>query len=114
MSIKLVAVTACISGVAHTYMAAERLEKLCAQEKWSLKVETQGALGVENRLSAEDIAQADVVLLIADIMLEEAERFAHQRGVEVSIHGFLSGSGRVISAVRKVATSPQETRIRLE
>ncbi len=38
----LVAVTACVSGVAHTYMAAERLEKLCQQEKWSIKIETQG------------------------------------------------------------------------
>ncbi len=114
MPLKLVAVTACISGVAHTYMAAERLEKLCAQEKWPVKVETQGALGVENRLTVEDIAQADVVLLIADIMLEESERFTHQRGVQVSIRGFLSDSERVIGAVRKVARSPQQTLIRLE
>ncbi len=47
----LVAVTACVSGVAHTYMAAERLEKLCQQEKWNIKIETQGALGTENRLT---------------------------------------------------------------
>ncbi|GBU12392.1 enzyme IIB component of PTS [Enterobacterales bacterium] len=114
MPLKLVAVTACISGVAHTYMAAERLEKLCAQEKWPVKVETQGALGVENRLTAEDIAQADVVLLIADIMLEESERFNQQRGVQVSIRGFLSDSERVIAAVRKAALSPQQTLIRLE
>ena len=51
----LVAVTACVSGVAHTYMAAERLEKLCQQEKWTIKIETQGALGTENRLTEEDI-----------------------------------------------------------
>ncbi len=42
----LVAVTACVSGVAHTYMAAERLEKLCQQEKWSVNIETQGALAL--------------------------------------------------------------------
>ena len=47
----LVAVTACVSGVAHTYMAAERLEKLCQQEKWSVNIETQGALGVECELT---------------------------------------------------------------
>ena len=45
----LVAVTACVSGVAHTYMAAERLEKLCLLEKWGVSIETQGALGTENR-----------------------------------------------------------------
>ena len=44
----LVAVTACVSGVAHTYMAAERLEKLCLLEKWGVSIETQGALGTEN------------------------------------------------------------------
>ena len=51
----LVAVTACVSGVAHTYMAAERLEKLCQLEKWGVSIETQGALGTENRLADEDI-----------------------------------------------------------
>jgi len=112
--IKLVAVTACISGVAHTYMAAERLEKLCAQEKWRVKVETQGALRVENKLSPADIAQADVVLLITDIMLGDGERFVGHRGVQVSVHRFLSESEKVLSAVRKAVTSPQSTLIRLE
>lgn len=56
----LVAVTACVSGVAHTYMAAERLEKLCQLEKWGVSIETQGALGTENRLADEDIRRADV------------------------------------------------------
>ena len=60
----LVAVTACVSGVAHTYMAAERLEKLCQLEKWGVSIETQGALGTENRLADEDIRRADVALLL--------------------------------------------------
>lgn len=78
----LVAVTACVSGVAHTYMAAERLEKLCQQEKWSIKIETQGALGTENRLTEEDIRRADVVLLITDIELAGVERFTRSRYVQ--------------------------------
>lgn len=68
----LVAVTACVSGVAHTYMAAERLEKLCLLEKWGVSIETQGALGTENRLADEDIRRADVALLITDIELAGA------------------------------------------
>ena len=68
----LVAVTACVSGVAHTYMAAERLEKLCQLEKWGVSIETQGALGTENRLADEDIRRADVALLITDIDLNIA------------------------------------------
>lgn len=85
----LVAVTACVSGVAHTYMAAERLEKLCQLEKWGVSIETQGALGTENRLADEDIRRADVALLITDIELAGAERFEHCRYVQCSIYAFL-------------------------
>ena len=113
MTIKLVAVTGCISGVAHTYMAAERLEKICQQEKWQVKIETQGALGIENQLSEHDIALADVVLLIADIELEGAARFTHCRCVHSSINTFLRFPERTLSAVKKIVTSPQETHINI-
>lgn len=82
------AVTACVSGVAHTYMAAERLEKLCQQEKWSVHIETQGALGIENELTDGDIRRADVVLLITDIELAGSERFEHSRSVKCGINAF--------------------------
>jgi fructose-specific PTS system IIB-like component len=111
MTRNLVAVTACVSGVAHTYMAAERLEKLCQQEKWAIKIETQGALGIENALSAADIEHADVVLLITDIELVNAERFIHCRCVQSGINRFLREPQKVISAARRIFSSPQETRI---
>lgn len=110
----LVAVTACVSGVAHTYMAAERLEKLCLQEKWSIKIETQGALGTENRLTEEDISRADAVLLITDIDLAGAERFAQCRYVQSGISAFLREPQRVMSTVRKLFTAPQNTHLILE
>ncbi len=111
MTRNLVAVTACVSGVAHTYMAAERLEKLCQQEKWVIKIETQGALGIENALTAADIEHADVVLLITDIELAGAERFSHCRCVQSGINRFLREPQKVISAARRIFSSPQETRI---
>ncbi|HEC1600938.1 TPA: PTS fructose-like transporter subunit IIB [Escherichia coli] len=110
----LVAVTACVSGVAHTYMAAEQLEKLCLLEKWGVSIETQGALGTENRLADEDIRRADVALLITDIELAGAERFEHCRYVQCSIYAFLRESQRVMSAVRKVLSAPQQTHLILE
>ena len=103
----LVAVTACVSGVAHTYMAAERLEKLCQLEKWGVSIETQGALGTENRLADEDIRRAD-------IELAGAERFEHCRYVQCSIYAFLREPQRVMSAVRKVLSAPQQTHLILE
>ena len=105
----LVAVTACVSGVAHTYMAAERLEKL-----WSIKIETQGALGTENRLTEEDINRADVVLLITDIELAGAERFTQSRYVQSGISAFLREPQRVMSAVRKLLSAPQHTHLSLD
>lgn len=111
MSLKLVAVTACISGVAHTYMAAERLEKLCLHEKWTIKVETQGALGIENALSESDINQADIVLLITEIQLENSERFAQSRCIQTGIQPFLRTPEKVMTTVKKMATSPQGTKI---
>lgn len=107
----LVAVTACVSGVAHTYMAAERLEKLCQQEKWRIKIETQGALGIENALTAEEIARADAVLLIADIELAGAERFLQSRYLQSGINAFLREPQKAISAVRRLLSAPQNTHL---
>jgi len=110
----LVAVTACVSGVAHTYMAAERLEKLCSQEKWTVMIETQGALGIEHELTHEDISRADVVLLITDIDLVGYERFAHCRYVKCGINAFLREPQKVMSAARKLMTAPQQTHFILD
>jgi PTS system IIB component len=110
---QLVAVTACVSGVAHTYMAAERLEKLCRQEKWSVQIETQGALGIEGWLSQDEVSGADAVLLITDIDLTGNERFADCRYVKCGIHLFLRDPQKVMSAVRKLFSAPQHTQITL-
>lgn len=72
---KIVAVTACIAGIAHTYMAAENLKKYAKKEGHTIKVETQGAMGIENRLSKTDIANADVVIFAVDTTVSEADRF---------------------------------------
>lgn len=75
---RLVAVTACPTGVAHTFMAAEALQQAAGQKGYQLTVETQGSVGARNPLSAAAIADADVVLLAADIEVPTA-RFAGKR-----------------------------------
>ncbi|SDQ38873.1 PTS system D-fructose-specific IIB component (F1P-forming), Frc family /PTS system D-fructose-specific IIC component (F1P-forming), Frc family [Pseudomonas sp. UC 17F4] len=75
---KIVAVTACPTGVAHTFMAAEALQQAAQQLGYQLSVETQGSVGARNPLSAAAIADADVVLLAADIEVPTA-RFAGKR-----------------------------------
>lgn len=75
---RLVAITACPTGVAHTFMAAEALQQTAKRLGYDLQVETQGSVGARNPLSAEAIAAADVVLLAADIEVA-TERFAGKR-----------------------------------
>lgn len=72
------AVTACPTGVAHTFMAAEALQQTAKRLGYELQVETQGSVGARNPLSAEAIAAADVVLLAADIEVP-TERFAGKK-----------------------------------
>jgi fructose PTS system EIIBC or EIIC component len=72
---KIVAVTACPTGIAHTLMAAEALKKTAQVMGYDIKVETQGSEGVRNPLSQEDIADADLVIIGADIHVD-ASRFA--------------------------------------
>ncbi len=82
---KIVAVTACPTGIAHTYMAAEHLEKTARALGHEIKVETQGSMGIENELSARDIREADVALFAADIEVENRERFRGKKIVEVTV-----------------------------
>ena len=84
---KLVAVTACATGIAHTYMAAEQLKKPRRPSVSQIKVETQGAMGVENELSASDIKQAQVAIFAADIEIEGSERFDGVKQVRVPVPG---------------------------
>ena len=82
---KIVAVTACPTGIAHTYMAAEQLEKTAKSLGHQIRVETQGAMGIENELSAKDIQEADVAIFAVDIEVEKRERFEGKRVVKVGV-----------------------------
>ena len=75
---RIVAVTACPTGVAHTFMAAEALQQTAKRLGYDLQVETQGSVGARTPLSPEAIASADVVLLAADIEVA-TERFAGKK-----------------------------------
>jgi PTS system fructose-specific IIB component/fructose-specific PTS system IIB-like component len=86
---RIVAVTACPTGVAHTYMAAEQLQKTASKLGHAIKVETQGAMGIENELSQADIDAADAAIIAADIALEQPERFARIRRVDVPVQQVL-------------------------
>ena len=69
---KIVAVTSCPTGIAHTIMAAEGLEQAAKQLGHDIQVETQGSVGTRNTLTESDIATADVVIIAADTRVDTA------------------------------------------
>jgi PTS system fructose-specific IIC component len=81
---KLVAITSCPTGIAHTYMAAEALEMTAKEMGIEIKVETQGSVGAENQLTQEDIREAKVVIIAADTNVSK-ERFAGKTIIEVPV-----------------------------
>jgi fructose-specific phosphotransferase system IIB component len=98
---KVVAVTACPTGIAHTYMAAERLEKVGKSLGFEIKVETQGALGIENKLTENDIRQAQVVIFATDIDVEERERFNGVKVIQVPLQDVLKDAKGVFAKIRR-------------
>ncbi|MBP3899091.1 MAG: PTS sugar transporter subunit IIA [Mogibacterium sp.] len=80
---KILAVTACPTGIAHTYMAAEALEQTAAKEGLYIKVETDGSGGAKNVLTAAEIADADVIVIAADKNVEMG-RFNGKKVIKAS------------------------------
>lgn len=79
--VKLLAVTSCPTGIAHTYMAAEGLEKAARKNQCRIKVETRGSGGAKNMLTAEEIAAADCIIVAADAQVP-MERFLGKKVIE--------------------------------
>ncbi|MGF1724374.1 PTS fructose-like transporter subunit IIB [Photobacterium nomapromontoriensis] len=82
---KLLGVTSCPSGVAHTYMAAEALETAAKAKGWDVKIETQGSIGIENEITMADIEGADIIILTKDIAIKKEERFNGKKIVRVGV-----------------------------
>ncbi len=120
--LSLVAITSCPTGIAHTFMAAEGLTQAAAALGHTLRVETQGSVGAQDTLTANEIAAADLVIIAADTQVD-SRRFAGKRvyrsGTKAAIH---DGQALIREAIAKAqidaapradkADTPQEdTRI---
>ena len=98
---KLVAVAACTSGIAHTYIAKEKILGAARSLGCDASVETQGTIGTETPLSPEDIAAADVVLLAVDIKVGGRERFEGKRVVEVGTSTVIASPTKLLTAIEQ-------------
>ncbi|GAA0493515.1 fructose-specific PTS transporter subunit EIIC [Streptomyces sp. NPDC046215] len=100
--LRLLAVTACPTGIAHTYMAAEKLAQAAQALGHEIKVETQGSIGAENVLSDNDVREADGIIVAADKDVD-LSRFAGKRVLSV---GVAEGIHRPERLIRDVRSAP--------
>ncbi|NJH98632.1 PTS fructose transporter subunit IIC, partial [Staphylococcus agnetis] len=101
---KIVAVTSCPNGIAHTYMAQEKLEQAAQELGIDIKVETQGGVGVENRLSAKEIAEADGVIIAADRQVD-LSRFDGKRLVNENVRAGIHHPKDLIERIQQKKAS---------
>lgn len=97
---KIVGVSACTVGIAHTYMAKKAIEDECAKRGWECKVEAQGGMGIEDELTQEDVDSADLVIETIDVGIEGEDRFeakaAEGRLYKVGTADAISDAAKVI------------------
>ena len=100
---KIVALTSCAGGIAHTYMAAEALQKAAKAAGDEIKVEVQGSLGIEDELTREEIESADLVIWVADIAVMKSERFENVKVIEAIPHDAIADANKVLEKAKKEA-----------
>ncbi|MFD9824651.1 fructose-specific PTS transporter subunit EIIC [Streptomyces violascens] len=100
--LKLLAVTACPTGIAHTYMAAEKLAQAAAALGIEMKVETQGSIGAENVLSDNDVREADGIIIAADKDVA-LDRFAGKKVLSVPVADGIHRPEQLIEQVQSAA-----------
>lgn len=81
----ILAITACAAGIAHTYMAAAALKKIAAKMGLRIQVEEQGAKGIEDRISMQQVNEASAIIYAHDVALKETERFKGLPVVDVPV-----------------------------
>jgi fructose-like PTS system EIIB component len=99
MSKKLIALCACPMGLAHTFMAAQAIEDAAKELGYEVKVETQGADGVQNELTTKDISEAKIIIHAIAVTPLENERFDAYEIFEVGLQDVIKDAKGVISEI---------------
>lgn len=92
---KLLAVTSCPTGIAHTYMAAEGIEKAAKERNCTVKIETRGSGGAKNVLTAKEIEEADCIIVAADAQVP-MERFDGKKVIQCQVSDGISKAGELL------------------
>ena len=98
---KIVAITACTGGIAHTYMAAEAVKKSAREAGDEIKIEIQGAMGIENRLKQEDIDEADLVIFAVNIGVRDTDCFEDKNPIVIDPGEFVGNGAKALEKAKK-------------
>ncbi|WP_159722371.1 PTS fructose transporter subunit IIB [Enterococcus sp. CSURQ0835] len=101
---KIVGIAACTAGIAHTYIAKEKLMNAAIAHGHQIQIETQGLAGTQDALKPAEIKDADVVVIAADIKVNGRERFAGKKIVEVP-------TGLVVKSPNKLVEKLEEIKV---
>ena len=96
------AVAACTVGIAHTYIAREKLMEAAKKRGHEIHMETQGVIGIEDELDPKDIAEADVVILAVDVNVKHKERFAGKKMIEVPTETVVMSPNKLIEKIEQL------------
>ena len=99
---KIVGVCACVAGIAHTYLAKEKLINAASKRGHEIKVETQGVIGIENELTEKEIKEADVVILAVVVSVSKRNRFDGKKIIEISTSTVVQSSDKLIEKIEKL------------
>lgn len=97
---KIVGVTACTAGIAHTYIVAQKIQDAAEAAGHECRIETQGTIGADNILTDEEIAAADVVIIAHDIAVDQA-RFKDKKVVDIPISTAMKNPKGLIATIEK-------------
>ncbi|WPC20216.1 fructose PTS transporter subunit IIB [Pediococcus inopinatus] len=103
MARKLLAVTACATGVAHTYMAEKALIKTAKKMGVLIKVETQGATGIGNKLTDKDVQIGEAVIFATDTKVRDSDRFEGKKIMQINVSDPIKNAEKVINDALKLA-----------
>ncbi|MBL1229606.1 PTS fructose transporter subunit IIB [Enterococcus sp. BWB1-3] len=98
---RIVGITACTAGIAHTYLVKEKLINAAAELGHEIKIETQGSIGNEDILTSNDIEEADVVIISADIEVSGRERFDGKKILEVPMKIAMKSPKNLLSKIEE-------------
>lgn len=100
---KIVGISACTVGIAHTYLAQQKMEDAAKKADDDVKIETQGTIGVENKLTPEEIKDADIVILAVDVKISGEDRFKGKKVVKVSTATAIKSPNKLVAKLHELA-----------